>query len=137
MASVFKVYGITDDAKEWYAQQSGEDVQWAYDEVLGYHHCGDIYVKPHDGCASFDDFSNTYFFGWGVESWIKLAGGKELIFGHYEEDNGNAEFIHIKDNACIREYRAYDFADAETDEGDEPVFSSWVDVASYVDKNLF
>jgi hypothetical protein len=31
---------------------------------------------------------------------------------------------------------AYDFEDAETDEGSEPVFSSWVDVATYVDKNL-
>lgn len=135
MASVFFVYGIADDAKEWYAQQSLGDVQWEYDEVLGYH-CGDIYVKSHDGCASFEDTSETNFFGWGVESWIRLAGGKELIFGHYEEDNGNAEFIHIKDNACIREYRAYDFEDAETDEGSEPVFSNWVDVATYVDKNL-
>ena len=37
MASVFKVYGITDDAKDWYAQQSLGDVQWEYDEVSGYH----------------------------------------------------------------------------------------------------
>ena len=28
------------------------------------------------------------------------------------------------------------FEAAETDEGSEPVFSSWVDVATYVDKNL-
>ena len=40
----------------------------------------------------------TEFSGWDTESWIRLAGGKELIFGHYEEYSGNAEFIHIKDN---------------------------------------
>ena len=61
MASVFNVYGIADDAKEWYAQHSLGDVQWEYDEVLGYH-CGDIYVKSHDGCASFEDTSETNFF---------------------------------------------------------------------------
>lgn len=137
MASVFKVYGINGDAKEWYAQQSSGDIQWEYDEVMSGYHCGNIYVTVYDDCASFKDLSETEFFGWGTDSWIKQAGGKELIFGHYEEGNGNAEFIHVKDNECIREYRAYDFEDAETDEGDEPVFSSWVDVASYVDQNLF
>ena len=136
MASVFKVFGITCDAKEWFAQQSLNNVQWEYDEVSGYHF-GDIYVTSYDGYASFEDTSESYFFGWDTESWIRLAGGKELIFGHYEEDNGNAEFIHIKDNVCIREYRTYDFGEDETSEGDEPEFSSWVDVATYTDKNLF
>lgn len=101
------------------------------------YHCGDIYLTVHDNCTSFENFSETEFFGWDTESWIKLAGGKELIFGHYEEDNGNAEFIHIKDNVCVREYRTYDFGEDETDEGDEPVFNSWTDVAAYTDKNLF
>lgn len=136
MASVFKVFGITGDAKEWYAQQASGDVQWEYDDALSCYCCGNIFLKTYDDCASFEDTSETDFFGWGTESWIKLAGGKELIFGHYEEDNGNAEFIHIKDNTCIREYRTYDFGCDETNEGDEPVFNSWTDVAAYTDKNL-
>lgn len=37
----------------------------------------------------------------------------------------------------IREYRTYDFGSDGTDVGDEPAFSSWSDVASYIDKNLF
>ena len=54
MASVFKVFGITGDAKEWYAQQASGDVQWEYDDALSCYCCGNIFLKTYDDCASFD-----------------------------------------------------------------------------------
>lgn len=137
MASVFKVYGITGDAKEWFAQHYFGTVQWEFDEAMSCYRCGDVYLTAYEDCASFEDTSEADFFGWTNETWIKLAAGKELIYGHYEEDTGNAEFIHIKDNVCIREFRSYDFESDVTNEGDDPVLNCWTDVAAFTDKNLF
>ena len=137
MASVFKVFGLEGDAKEWFAKQYPGEVNWEYDETLSCYRTGNIYLTTKAGSASFDDLDETVFFDCGTDFWIKLAGDKELIYGYYSEDLGSAEFIHIKDGACIREYMECDFGEVITDEGDDPVFGSWVDVATYVDSKLF
>lgn len=61
--------------------------------------------------------------------------GQELVYGYYDDGAGNAEFVHIKDGKCIRDYRIYDF-ELDTDKGVSPEFHDWVDVAEYVDKEL-
>ena len=134
MPSYFKIYGLTEDSKEWFSQHFSDCTDWKYDDILSSYHCDDIYTFPHEDCAVFEDFSETQFFGWETDDWIKLATGKELVFGHYEENNGNVEFIHIKDNICTREYRIYNFDKDETNTGNEPQFDDWEDAASYIDK---
>ena len=79
--------------------------------------------------------SENEFFGWETSAWIALADGKELIYGYYNDEGSNAEFIHIKNGTCIREYREYDF-EVDTNEGSTPAFDAWTDVAEYVDQNL-
>lgn len=79
--------------------------------------------------------SEDRFYGWSTESWMRLAGEKELIYGYYTEDTLEAEFVHIKNGKCIRDYREYS-EEVETDEGDIPKFQNWVDVASYVDGEM-
>lgn len=58
-----------------------------------------------------------------------------MIYGHYSDDNGCAEFVHIKSGKCVRDYREYDF-EIDTNEGDDPKFESLTDVDTYIDKNL-
>ena len=102
---------------------------------VGMYHVGHIYMKKTDEGVLFDDFAEDFFFGAETSFWIELAEGMELIYGHYDDNRGDAEFIHIKNGICLREYRMYDF-EVDTDEGDIPEFESWVDVSSYVDENL-
>lgn len=81
-----------------------------------------------------EDFSGTQLFGWEVSTWVKQAGGNELIYAYYDEDM-NAEFIHVKDGACLRAYQEYG-GEVDTDQGDEASISDWSDVADYMDDHM-
>lgn len=137
MASVFVIKGKVDMPMEWYSREMGNDSPWEFNDILKMHHIGDVYFKESEDCVSFEDFSENEFFGWDTSSWIALAGDKELIYGYYSDDSGSAEFVHIRNGECIRDYRVYDFdAEIDTDEGVSPEFDSWTDVADYVDRKL-
>lgn len=83
-----------------------------------------------------EDFSGTQLFSWNSSAWVELAGRYELIYAYYD-DNINAEFVHVKDGVCLREYTEYD-GEVDTDEGKDPEVSvsDWSDVASYMDKHM-
>lgn len=135
MASVFVIKGKIENPKEWYSNVMNCDSDWKLDDNINMYHLGTVYMKEYSDGVSFEDSSENDFFGWETSAWISLADGNELIYGHYNDDNCIAEFIHIKDGKCIREYREYD-SEVDTDEGNNPEFDDWVDVASYVDKYL-
>lgn len=135
MASVFVIKGKMDTPMEWYSREMRCDSDWEFDDVLKNYHIGDVYFSENKDRVSFEDMSENEFFGWETSSWIALAGDKELIYGYYSEDSGSAEFIHIKNGECIRDYRAYDF-EVDTDEGTSPKFDNWTDVAKYIDEKL-
>lgn len=135
MASVFVVKGKIEKPMEWYSRVMDCDSNWEFDDKLNSYHLGNVYMEECSDSVSFEDMSEDEFFGWETSSWIELADGKELIYGYYSDDNGNAEFVHIKNGKCIRDYREYDF-EVDTDEGNNPEFDDWTDVASYVDENL-
>lgn len=59
MSSVFKVYGITGDAKEWFAQHYFGTVQWEFDEAMSCCRCGDVYLTAYEDSASFEDTSEA------------------------------------------------------------------------------
>jgi len=82
----------------------------------------------------FDDYSNYHFVFWDTESWIEFAQDREIIYGHFSDDELSAEFLHIKGGKCIREFREYfDDEGSNVNVGALPKFDSWVDVASYVE----
>lgn len=135
MASVFVIKGKVEEPMEWYARVMKCDSKWEFDGILESYHIGDVYIKEESDRISFEDMSEEEFFGWEASSWIALADGRELIYGYYSDGNGNAEFVHIKNGKCIREYRVYDF-EVDTDEGSTPRFDNWTDVAKYVDKEM-
>ena len=134
MASVFVVKAKIKNPMEWYSKKMKCDSDWEVDEQLKSYHLGPVYMKQHDDTTSFEDLSESEFFGWETSAWIELADSKELIYGSYDEI-GNAEFIHIKNDVCVREYRMYDF-ELDTDEGDTPEFDGWADVWEFIDDNL-
>lgn len=141
MASVFVIKGKMDTPMEWYSREMGNDSPWEFDDILKMYHIsgsfGDVYLKEREDSVSFEDMSENEFFGWETSSWIALAGDKELIYGYYSDDSCSAEFVHIRNGECIRDYRVYDFdGEIDTDEGDSPKFDSWIDVAEYVDKKM-
>lgn len=135
MASIFVVKGKIETPMEWYARVMKYDSKWEFDGILGFYHLGEVYIKEDSDRVSFEDMSENEFFGWDTSSWIALADGKELMYGYYSDDSGSAEFIHIKNGECIREYRVYDF-EVDIDMGSTPGFDNWTDVAKYVDENL-
>lgn len=135
MPSIFIVKERLENPKEWYDKAMENQKEWEYDEILKGYHTGTVYLLEREDSTAFEDMSETEFFGWSADSWIELAGGKELLYGHYNDSALEAEFVHIKDGKCIREYGEYD-GEIDTNEGDEPEFESWVDVASYVDKKM-
>ncbi|MDO4315785.1 MAG: hypothetical protein Q4C45_08400 [Oscillospiraceae bacterium] len=135
MASVFWIKGKIDSPMEWYANKMGCESAWEFDDILKSYHLGEIYIKECNGSISFEDTSENEFFAWQTSSWIAISDGQELVYGYYNGDAGNAEFVHIKNGTCIRDYRVYDF-ELDTDEGVSPEFHDWVDVAKYVDKEL-
>lgn len=134
MASVFVVKGQIENPMEWYSKKMKCDSNWVFDEQLNTYHLGPVYIKQCGNTISFEDMSENEFFEWETSAWITLADNKELVCGFYSDD-GNAEFIHIKDGSCIRDYRMYDFT-LDTDEGDIPEFEDWADVCDFIDDNL-
>lgn len=135
MPSIFVLKEKITSPMEWYSRMMKKTGEWEFDNLLETYHLGSVYLFESSDSVSFDDMSEDEFFGWEVSSWIALADGKELIYGYYNEDSGNAEFVHIKNGKCIREYRVYG-SETETDEGVAPAFTCWMDVAEYVDENL-
>lgn len=119
---------------EWYSAKMKCDESWEFDEQLQAYHMGSIYIKQYDHATSFEDLSEDEFFGWDISSWIALADHKELMYGYYN-DSGSAEFVHVKDGMCIRDYRMYDF-ELDTDEGTSPEFEDWADVCDFIDDHL-
>lgn len=124
-----------ENPKEWYDEQVGNDMPWEYDENVKGYHAGDIYVFERKRGVSFEDTSETAFFGWSTEDWINLAQENELLYGYYNEDDLEAEFVHIKNGKCVRDYREYD-GEVETDEGHTPPFEDWADVSMFVDEKM-
>ena len=118
MASVFVVKGQIENPMEWYSKKMKCDSNWVFDEQLNTYHLGPVYIKQCGNTISFEDMSENEFFEWETSAWITLADNKELVCGFYSDDD-NAEFIHIKDGSCIRDYRMYDFT-LDTDEGGYP-----------------
>ena len=135
MPSIFLVKEKLKNPKEWYDNVMGNKDEWEYDAILKKYYTGNVYLLEREDATAFEDMAETEFFGWSTDSWLKVAGEKELIYGHYNSSALEAEFIHIKDGQCIREYAEYD-GEIDVNEGVEPRFENWVDVASYVDKKL-
>lgn len=137
MASIFLIKEKLENPMKWFAESMELSSEWEFDDITKLHHLGDIYLRENHDSVSFEDTSESTFFGWETAEWIALAGGKELIYGYYSDDSGSAEFLHIKNGKCIREFRIYDFEnEADTDIGESPEFQDWADVAEYVDGNL-
>lgn len=134
MPSIF-ITKIMKEPKEWYDTEVGNDIAWEYDKILDSYHAGYIYMSVRDDSVAFQDMSELMFMGWDRSAWIELADGNELRYGYYNEDNLEAEFVHIKDGKCVRDYREYD-GEVESDEGTLPVFTDWVDVSMFIDENL-
>lgn len=80
-------------------------------------------------------YRSPYFTAGPRRTWKRLADAGDLLYGFYNEDAIEAEFIHIRDGACVREYRAYG-GEIEIDEGTFPAFEDWADVCAYIDKTL-
>ncbi|MDE7414980.1 MAG: hypothetical protein K2N44_01465 [Lachnospiraceae bacterium] len=127
------------DPMKWFCDTMGFQGEWEKDPHLkGYQFAdhGDIFYYCDNGdYYRFEDFSNYNFVYWETKTWLDLAQNREIIYGHFSDDELSAEFIHIKDGKCIREFREYfDDADSNVDLGTLPEFASWVDVASYVEQ---
>ena len=132
---VFVIKEEMENPMEWYDKEIGNDADWEYNKILNAYHTGSVYLAEGDDYTSFQDHANFLFVSWDVSDWIKIASGRELIYGYYSEDLLEAEFTHIKNGECIRNYRVYD-GEVEEDIGELPKFDSWVNVASYVDSML-
>ncbi len=135
MPSVMILEAKLKNPQEWYDQKLENDIPWEYDEIEESYHSGSVYLSTDKGRTAFEDLSESVFFGWSTEEWKALAGENELLYGSYSEDTIEAEFIHIRDGACVREYREYD-GEIEADTGEAPVFEDWADVCAYIDENL-
>lgn len=135
MPSIFVIKERVENPKEWYDKAMGNNEEWVYDSIQKLYHTGSVYLIERENETAFDDFAETEFFGWSTENWCKLAGEKELVYGYYNDDAMEAEYVHIKGGVCVREYSEYE-GEVDTDEGDEPEFENWISVASYVDREL-
>ena len=125
------------DGMKWFNEVMEIDSPWEKDLVLKGYKNGSIYFVEFEDFYRFEDFSNEYFAYWEMESWFLVAGEHEIMYGYYSEDELAAEFIHIKDGECIREYKTYyDMPEDNVDEGDLPEFEDWVDVSAYVDSKM-
>ncbi len=127
-----------DDPMKWFADAMGFQGEWQKDPHLpGYCLVLDnstFYYCDTEKYYRFEDFSDYQFTYWDTKSWLELAQDRELIYGHFSDDELSAEFIHIKNGQCIREFREYfDDEDSNVNTGTLPEFNSWVDVASYVE----
>lgn len=136
MPSIFIVKEKMENPKEWYDSMMNNREVWKFDDNLNSYHTRSVYLQERVDEVAFEDMSEEEFFGWDTESWVTVAGEKELVYGYYNDSMMTAEFIYIKDGKCIREYRVYD-GELDTDEGEDIIgFESWVDVASYVDGHM-
>lgn len=135
MPSVFIIKEKIENPKAWYDKEFGNNVEWEHDEILKSYYADNVYIFEKEDAVSFQDMSDLYFISWDVNAWIKLAAGKELVYGYYSEEMLEAEFVHIKDGKCIRDYREYE-GQVEVDEGETPEFTDWVSVSAYVDENM-
>lgn len=135
MPSIFIIKSKIENPTEWYDRKFANDIEWEEDEFLESYHAGDIYISVKDEMVSVEDMSELTFLDWDTEAWINLAEGRELMYGYYSEEQLEAEFVHVKDGRCIRNYREY-AGEIEADEGDEPHFENWVDVSMYVDEKM-
>lgn len=125
------------DPKKWFSNILKSDSEWEKDEYLEEYKNGNIYLSSSDEFYRFEDRANDCFSYWETKKWLDLAEDNEIIYGYYSEDDLSAEFVHIKDSKCIREYRKYSDDESDNvDEGTLPAFASWVDVAAYVDKEM-
>lgn len=123
--------------KEWFSSVMKIDGEWEKDEQLEEYKNGSIYFSCSESFYRFEDFANDCFTYWETEEWICLAGDNEIIYGYYSEDDLSAEFVHIKNSKCVREYRVYsDDESSNVDKGNMPEFKSWIDVAKFVDKEM-
>ena len=76
-----------------------------------------------------DDYLGTELFGWEVSEWEKAAGEYELYYACYDEGMDSCEYIHILNGAAVRAYQVFQGV-LDTDQGEEPPFSGWKDVAA-------
>lgn len=134
MSCIFKISNVTEPMK-WYIENLNASGEWEYDEILKQYRLDTIYLTVKEQAALFEDGGNQAFFGWDTSAWLALAGDNELVYSCYSEDTLEAEFIHIVQGTCVREFREYG-GEIDTDEGTLPAFESWVDVASYADEHL-
>lgn len=128
---------ITDPMK-WFEDTMGFHGEWEKDPYLSGYKITDrdytFYYCDAENYYRFVDYSDYSFVYWDTEAWIELAQDREIIYGYFSDDELSAEFIHIRDGKCIREFREYyDDSDSNVDLGKLPKFDSWVDVASYVE----
>ncbi len=136
MPSIFIIKEKIENPKEWYDRMMNNQGIWKYDDYLGKYYTHNVYLLERADETAFEDMSEEEFFGWDINSWIKVAGEKELVYGHYNDSMMEAEFVHIKDGECVRECRVYD-GEIDTDEGENIIgLESWIDVASYVDAHM-
>ena len=126
------------DPMKWFQDTMGFEGEWEKDPYLkGYNlviQNDTFYYCDTEDYYRFDDRSNYNYVYWDTEAWLDFAQDREVIYGHFSDDELSAEFLHIKDGKCIREFREYfDDEDSNVDIGTLPKFNSWVDVASYVE----
>ncbi|MBQ7776892.1 MAG: hypothetical protein IJ379_13330, partial [Lachnospiraceae bacterium] len=115
MPSIFIVKEKIENPKEWYDNVMSNQDGWEYDNNLNKYHTQNVYLLERADETAFEDMSEEKFFGWDTQSWITVAGEKELVYGYYNDSMREAEFIQVKNGKCIREYRVYD-GETDTDE---------------------
>ncbi|MCI8669945.1 MAG: hypothetical protein HFI34_10585 [Lachnospiraceae bacterium] len=128
-----------EDPKQWFSAVFEMEDEWKEDVYLeGFKNDSIYFSESENGnFYRFEDMEESYFVYLETKAWLDIAGEHEIIYGFYSDDNLSAEFIHIKDSKCIREYREYyDDEDGNVDKGTLPEFDSWVDVAGYVDESM-
>ena len=127
------------DPKYWFSTAFEIEGEWKEEEYQeGFKNDSIYFSESEDGnFYRFEDMQESYFIYLKTKAWLDIAGEHEIIYGFYSDDDLSAEFIHIKNSKCIREYREYcDNEDCNVDEGALPEFDSWVDVAEYVDEKM-
>lgn len=133
----FKIRTTLDEAKVRYVNLMSPKEEYEWDDFQESLHIGEVYISEKEGYVLFEDMNGEAFFGWETSVWVDFAGKDELVYAYYDED-GNAEIVCIKDGACIRDFRMYNF-EIDTDEGQtnfEYSIADCSDVASFLDENL-
>ncbi len=96
----------------------------------------EIEFNEDDSFTSIIDNSGTdIFFGLDINAWYDSLQDNILYYAHYDEDNGNVEYVHIEKKEIVRDYRMYDF-NLDTNEGSNPSFDDFSDALSYIDDHF-